>query len=369
MNEPHENFRILREIFSGRLQLANVKKYSFLCYSLSVIHLLIMLRFLSLDYTILYVYNFFSVVLYLVLGTLVPRLENFFSIYLCAYFEIILHSTLASILAGWDWGFPTYTLALIPVSFYLAYSLPHFKRSMVMPVCFSVLDMALFLFVKSVCFYVQPIYYVHNTAENLTFSYCFNAAIAFIMLTIFSGFFSMDIRHNELGLEAQKAALEIASTHDPLTRLLNRRSMDEHLEKALSDALESNMHFTLALGDIDDFKRVNDTYGHNVGDEVLVHVSSIIFSNIADGGAVCRWGGEEILILIPETGENAYLQVEKIRRQIMDSQIKSKDEAIHITMTFGLSEYSTGSDIQKLISIADENLYKGKGNGKNQVVI
>ena len=124
----------------------------------------------------------------------------------------------------------------------------------------------------------------------------------------------------------------------------------------------------MIIGDIDDFKKVNDTYGHNIGDDVLVNVAEIITSQIPEDAYVCRWGGEEILILIHDPAQTAVSIAEKIRNKIAESITQTEDIPIHITMTFGIAEYIPGLSITKLISVADDNLYKGKKDGKNRVV-
>ena len=144
--------------------------------------------------------------------------------------------------------------------------------------------------------------------------------------------------------------------------------MDKDLSAAVELFKSHGQIFSVIIGDIDDFKKVNDTYGHNIGDEVLVTVADIITSNVPDNASVCRWGGEEILILIQDNLNGALPIAEKIRAEIAASSTIVEQGALKITMTFGVAEYTPGLTITKLISLADDNLYRGKNEGKNRVI-
>lgn len=363
----------LTDILYGRRKLYDVDKYRFLCYSLAAIHTIVFLRFLLLDYTVLYVVNFISIILYLYAGLVLVKSEKYFIIYLLSYVEIITSSVLASLLAGWNWGFMAYVLALAPVAFYLSYSLPEFKKSLQLPFLLAYVAACIYIVTIFLCDAFEPIYTERKYDADLTVANAFNSFVAFTMLILFSIFFVIEIRRNEVHLESQNTTLQAVSSKDPLTGLLNRRSMDIHLSTAMDIAKTKGHRFSLILGDIDNFKRVNDTYGHNVGDEILINVSNAITSNIPEGAQVCRWGGEEILILIYGTDTEAVPIAEKMRYAIENSvtytEIDKQDIPIRVTMTFGVVEYVPGYSISKLVSMADDNLYKGKANGKNQVVV
>lgn len=358
----------LMDMINGKREFPDEVKYRFICYLLAFVHLTITIRFFSLKYTILYVYNFLSVIFYLVIGTVLPKREKFYATYLCCFWEILFHSSFATLLVGWEWGYMVYILALIPVAFYLAYSTPQFGRSAAKPFVFTFIAMCVFILTRILSVYIDPIYTWRIFDRNLTIAYSLNTGLVFLMLIYFSILFTIEIRRNEEKLEAQNKILTAVSSKDPLTGLLNRRSMDVHLTKAVSAAKAKGKLFSVIIGDIDDFKKVNDTYGHNVGDNVLVNVSEIICSHVPEDAAVCRWGGEEILILIHGKSSAAAAIAESIRKAIGASKTRTEDTAIQITMTFGIAEYIPGLSITKLISIADDNLYKGKNEGKNQVV-
>lgn len=368
MNAFMRQIKDLMDMLNGKRVLSDRIKYRFICYALAFVHVAITVRFFSLNYTILYIYNFLSIIFYLVIGTVLPKREQYYAAYLCSYCEILFHSVFATLLAGWEWGYMIYILALIPVAFYLAYSTPQFGRSAAKPFLFSFIAMCVFILTRVFSVYIEPIYTWRKFDQNLTIAYNLNCGLAILMLIYFSVLFTVEIRRNEIQLESQNEILTAISSKDPLTGLLNRRSMDIHLMEAVNIAKTKGKLFSVIIGDIDDFKKVNDTYGHNVGDDVLINVSNIIRSQIPEDAVVCRWGGEEILILIHDKSNAAFSVAEGIRKAIGASETKSEDISIHITMTFGIAEYTPGLSLTKLVSIADDNLYKGKNEGKDKVV-
>ena len=132
--------------------------------------------------------------------------------------------------------------------------------------------------------------------------------------------------------------------------------MNQNLEEKVDRLLEEGRIFGLIICDIDNFKKVNDTFGHESGDDVLVNTARVLMSSLRENDVVCRWGGEEFLIAIDGN------------KMIEDMVVVSHGYSIKITMTFGVCESIPGLNVDKLVEIADQRLYKGKQNGKNQVV-
>lgn len=355
-------------LITGEKMVSELEKYRFICYTLAVIHILIMIRFYLLHYTILYVYNIFAIIFYFVLGYVFTKQRKFAQIYYFCYAEITLFASSATILAGWDWGFMIYLIALTPVSFYLAYSSPQFGRNIRKPMLFVFSSMTIFVATKILSLYITPLYTRRIYDSKLLIVYCANASISFLALLLFSILFTIEIRQNEVRLEEQYALLENISSKDPLTGLLNRRSMDKYMMDAVSQTAETGHIFSVILGDIDDFKKVNDTYGHLIGDQVLIEVAKTISGISVPGCRICRWGGEEILIYVPENEIITKGMAEKIRQSVSRIAIPTQTGTVNVTMTFGVAEYSPGLMLNKLVSIADHRLYYGKQHGKNQVV-
>ncbi|MCM1496904.1 MAG: GGDEF domain-containing protein, partial [Clostridium sp.] len=221
-----------------------------------------------------------------------------------------------------------------------------------------------FVAVRVVTWYEKPLYTGFIPAEMPSFFYLFNTMITFVMLLTFSILFSLEIRYMQRQLEQENHTLGQMANYDPLTHLSNRRSMNNHLKSAV----EQGELFCLVMADIDNFKKVNDTYGHECGDEILIRVSDIISGNIREQDHVCRWGGEEMLLLLKADLDNSRKVAERICKEVADSVVKYKDTDVRVTLTLGIAEYELGETIRSAIGRADKNLYYGKNNGKNQVV-
>lgn len=163
--------------------------------------------------------------------------------------------------------------------------------------------------------------------------------------------------------------LEKYVNYDTLTHLLTRRSMGNYLQAAREQAETGQATFCIMMLDIDDFKKVNDTYGHDCGDEVLKSVAGIVSRGVRKKDSVFRWGGEEILILIQTDEQRAVQIAEQIRKDIENNVVHYHGGVtISITTTIGVAPYQAGKSIQDMTDEADKKLYYGKRHGKNQVV-
>lgn len=158
------------------------------------------------------------------------------------------------------------------------------------------------------------------------------------------------------------------SRQDPLTKLLNRRAIYEVLEVEIERFKRSHNPFSLVLADIDYFKNFNDKYGHDCGDAMLQRLSLSLKNLVRKQDRVARWGGEEFLIILPETDSAGAVNLaEKLRHNLKNSTFEHKAEKLSITMSFGISQYIPNVDIDDSIKAADEALYWAKKAGRNQV--
>ena len=166
---------------------------------------------------------------------------------------------------------------------------------------------------------------------------------------------------------ANNQLMEMART-DPLTALANRRGMLEKIEYEIYRYERNKKSFVLVMGDIDDFKKINDRFGHECGDFILKSLSNTMISVLRKQDIVGRWGGEEFLLMLPETELNGgMLVMEKIRKMIDEQSLYYKGNVLHITITFGVVEYDNKLTVQEVIDRADQALYDGKNAGKNRV--
>ncbi|MCI5620632.1 MAG: diguanylate cyclase [Lachnospiraceae bacterium] len=156
---------------------------------------------------------------------------------------------------------------------------------------------------------------------------------------------------------------------DALTELNNRRYGDNRLKKILDDAGIDGADCCVAIGDIDFFKKVNDTYGHDAGDEVLRQVSRVLKKHMAGKGFVARWGGEEFLFVFEKQDLQASVHILwEMLEEIRQMAIQSGTQEIHVTMSYGVTGAWKKATADELLKTADERLYTAKTSGRNQVV-
>ncbi len=172
-------------------------------------------------------------------------------------------------------------------------------------------------------------------------------------------------------LKEINSTLEQLSQYDTLTSTFNRRYMEKQLEQEFNKSKRYGNEFTVAMLDIDFFKKVNDTYGHPGGDEVLRQVTKLVAMELRLSDVLARYGGEEFLIILTETGlSDAQGVCERIRKRVETSVIGFDGKEIHVTISLGLSAYkSTLDDYLQLVNAADIALYRSKKEGRNRLTI
>lgn len=164
--------------------------------------------------------------------------------------------------------------------------------------------------------------------------------------------------------ETVSRSLDDLVSRDPLTGLYNRRAC-----KIQADNRNEAEVFTIALGDIDFFKKVNDTYGHDMGDEVLRVVAKGLEKGVSSHGFVARWGGEEFLVGVDTTVEKTEELLRKTVAEIKEHEFVHEDATFHVSITFGIAAHKKGADFEETVGRADELLYQGKENGRDQIVV
>ena len=174
-----------------------------------------------------------------------------------------------------------------------------------------------------------------------------------------------ELEKNLRALEIEKSEYEKSSKEDPLTGCLNRAGFSSVLMREQENLSKNDSPVSFVILDIDHFKHVNDTYGHMVGDEVLVNLAKLIQSKIRNTDALVRWGGEEFVILCGDTPiQNAQFLAEQLRMAIENTQLIKQQK---ITCSFGIAEMIAGEDPKRLFERADKALYASKENGRNRV--
>lgn len=175
----------------------------------------------------------------------------------------------------------------------------------------------------------------------------------------------------ELELIDVNKKLKELSIKDELTEVYNLRYFREMLKLKYLESKRYNTHLSLIIVDIDDFKKINDTYGHDIGDIVLIKLTQTVKKIIRKGDLFIRYGGEEFLIILPNSNiENTYKIAEKIRKEIENLSIEINDKKLKFTISLGISEVNIlDNSLFDSIKRADVNLYKAKQKGKNRVEI
>lgn len=171
-------------------------------------------------------------------------------------------------------------------------------------------------------------------------------------------------KETQLELEYKNTILAKMSAIDGLTKISNHRTLIEYLKAGISDASRTNSPLSIALFDVDDFKMVNDSMGHIYGDQVLVDVAAIINNSIRKSDLAGRYGGEEFMVIFPNTDLAGATKIsERIRQAV---EYYSFVDGIKITISGGVKQYE-GESFTELIHLSDMHLYEAKKNGKNQI--
>jgi diguanylate cyclase (GGDEF)-like protein len=156
---------------------------------------------------------------------------------------------------------------------------------------------------------------------------------------------------------------------DSLSQLYNRRYFYDVAGHIIKVAKREKTDISLVMIDIDFFKKINDKYGHQVGDEVIVKLSNILLEETRQSDIACRYGGEEFLLLLPHTNEEgAYKLAEQIRKKVFNSLIDLENKKLKFSVSIGTSQIDLNKDLDYTINLADKALYNAKNNGRNLVV-
>lgn len=281
---------------------------------------------------------------------------NYYSI-VC--FAVITVHTIAAILSiGWNSGFYLWFIG-IDCAFYL----PSFSEESNVPIRRTFLYGLVFVFLYFLlgailtAGLVKPLYSISNVAEAILF--IVNSVVVFIVISAFTYFFTKKQKHKELKLKQQ-------ADYDTLTNIKNRNAIN----KEIDERVNKNDEFSLAILDIDLFKNVNDTYGHNAGDLVLRELALKLKDLEGYGITPARWGGEEFIILGPsDMSQKQFVDImQDFRRKIRESKFKYERSIIKITISIGISYKNKKNTIKKTIETADKYLYIAKDTGRNRVV-
>ena len=158
------------------------------------------------------------------------------------------------------------------------------------------------------------------------------------------------------------------ATIDKLTGVMNRQAFDYFFKRLRAMRFTHRKPMSILILDIDHFKRVNDAYGHGVGDLVLQNIAQLLLQAIRSSDQACRWGGEEFVVLLDDcTLENALQRADILRRAVEIAEVSYQKEKIHITISVGVTQYRENENLDTFINRADIALYRAKQLGRNRV--
>lgn len=275
------------------------------------------------------------------------------------YFEILLFSVLSELALGSDYGFFLYIVGMSAAVFYL---LPSYGNKRFL---YQIIGIATVFFLEAIV-KITGIEFI--SIQEAADSYKIIFYLANLMITAVCVLGATFFYSKET--EQVWDTLEYNMNHDILTGLYNRRFFEQQVNAIQKSEEFEESQYVISMVDIDYFKKVNDTYGHEAGDVVLAEVAACLKDAAGDENLAVRWGGEEFILYYPKAvPEEVYPVIEALRKKIEKTVIISGGKDIRITITAGIATGIAGSNYEKVIKGADEKLYIGKQRGRNQVIM
>ena len=336
-----------------------------ICASVGIYHFMLFLIFWKYAVWAMVVVNIASIFSYILAYRCVSR-EKYNSFFHIVYTEILVHMILAIIMVGGECGFELYGFAILPLVYYNFYACLELKgaNQAVKRRVLALLAVGVSIGIKIVSGFFEPVYTFGNGSVHYVM-YLLNLSLIAVSVMVIQSIYISQILNMREALMEKNSMLDSLARTDELTGLNNRRAVMEFINLPI----EKTGKYSVIMADIDDFKKINDTYGHDEGDKVLVSLAEIFRENARNSDIVCRWGGEEILVILMKCClDDAQKIAEKIRNAINSEKLIQIDGTdAKVTMTFGIAyaDYVGGQDV---IKAADHNLYQGKNNGKNCIV-
>lgn len=382
----------MKKLSLNGFELSSKLTIGLVCFMAAAMHMTFLLLFYKFKLMPFMYFNIGSVTLYILGGIL--SLREVYTAHplgwiVAIFAEIVIHAVLCTLFQGVDTCFVLYPLMALPVCVYFLFFYTDrktFIRSVIIFASVTVVVTGITVAIAEFYGGMVPTDIATLSRREKTILRSVNIFFAAVMLYLFTMMFYIEMTRMLDRLRESTDKLQYTATHDALTGLTNRRSFWEYFD-AICD---EGKHYNIAMGDLDSFKKINDTYGHGCGDLVLKSVADVINSNTEENEIACRWGGEEMVVVFMGERPAALERLEKIRRQIEALSLEYEGLKVKVTMTFGFADSGevpralkeSGADkseaaseavtkrsgMEALISMADKRLYTGKGSGKNVVV-
>lgn len=328
-----------------------------------IAHILLIPLMLALSAYIVARYNIISILL--LFSCIILNRKGWHGIaFFLIFIEINIHAYVTTHYLGWESGFYLYTLFLAPLIFFnpiWSLELKIFSSSLLV-ISFTV------LFNNYHEMLYGSILYSNDIGHSL---FLVNTIFTVIFYSTTGYYYNQAANDSEEKLHKALQEAEWLAHTDPLTHIGNRRVMTNEIKREASRVKRSRRSFLIALCDIDNFKSLNDDYGHDYGDHILISVATELNDNIRHHDRVARWGGGQFMILLPDTHPDEGMTIiNRLRQQLSENKYYFKGkEHPGITLTFGLCLFDNSLEIKDCIDSADQALYQGKSQGKNRTVM
>lgn len=361
-DKQKEKLKLNNEFMPERRPDSRYLFYMYVIFLL-VIHLFLGIIYLAADNTAMTLLNLFSIAVYIT-GLVMIRLKAFRASFYLIVAEVNLFVLAAVILVGDASHYSLYSISLTPsicLYFYYQKIISGRNKNMLIVLSF-ILSNVFYIAAQVISGINEPLLSLPPVLQQLIAH--FNYFILMLAVGTGSIILLFIAILNSKKLEHALEETGYAAQHDYLTGLKNRKSMENFIGRLYT----SNREYSLIMGDIDKFKEVNDTYGHDCGDYILKIISRLIKENVTKEDRTYRYGGEEIIAILPEVSKaDACRIAELIRSRIAAYEFEYNNRSIHITMSFGVSA-SEGRSFTEVEREADACLYYGKASGRNRVV-
>lgn len=342
---------------------SNISFYFLLCFFGLIVHVVYQIVFYinNVD-RIAQNYNIISILIFSICALVLIKKDSYIAL-LVAFIEVSVFSIISVITIGWIYEFQLWLISVSIIEIIAPFK-KYKKFFYVLAILNAIVYAALYIYVFTE-FNTKKIF-------NVDVFFCITNVMATFLLIFFSEkMLKLSNILEKYTIKQEYDKMEQIANIDELTGIANRRKMKDILADNNILVGKEESEFYIAFADIDDFKNINDTYGHDVGDYVLKYVANFLKTQLGKENIVARWGGEEFLILFasPTTKSKVSEKLEHIRYNLSQNELKHDNNTIKFTMTFGAVSSIDFKNIYDMAKKADELMYVGKNTGKNKVVI
>ncbi len=340
----------------GRINLTMFLVNTFLI----ICHLFFLVVFIILKSKFMFIYNLISLVMYLLMVHICYKKSN---IYVgVAFLEVLLYMLLCIFNFGWNGGFQLWSYAVITACFLPAYNAANIKTTRKMSISYTIIVSAFYIALFLLRNSITPKVALSSGYTNLL--YLFNSTMTILSIVLFTVFYSSKSQRREFELSRK-------ADYDELTGLYNRYIITQIHTRIKEEAKKNNASYSIAILDIDHFKKVNDKYGHNSGDLILKEVSGMLKTISSKNIACGRWGGEEFILIGSDSmSYKEFMNIlYKFNAKVYKTKFKIESgKEINLTVSIGAANVSSDLTIEEAVGAADTNLYEAKNTGRNKVM-